>query len=349
MYVRVRGRITCTSIMTPNDSDNIRIKEIILRFLEGIATEEEVTILQSWLEENETNRQYFDEINNTFQASVTLHRFNHPMVENAWEKVSRTMEQAPTLPISRTRSYYLPVLKVAAAVTLVVITSVLLFEILRENNIQQRSIIVRNSGGNNTRILLPDSSTVWLNANSTIEYSPEFGKTFREVTLKGEAFFDVKKDNKAFIVRTDIMQVHVKGTRFNVEADKKNALIKTTLEEGKVELHVEGSNEFYTMAPGDQIILNTQLNNVVVQKVDPSDFTAWKEEKLIFDNVPLSEIISKLENRYKVKITIKSLRARHELLTLIIEREDLDEVLEMIKLSSQLQVKVENNEIILYE
>jgi transmembrane sensor len=335
--------------MTPQDSDHIRIKEIILRFLEGIATDEEITILQTWLEENEANRQYFDEVNNTFQASVTLHRFNHPMVENAWEKVSQTIEQAPTLPASRIRKLYFPILKVAAAITLLIVTSALLFEVLRENNLHQRGIIVRNSEGNNTRILLPDSSTVWLNANSIIEYSSEFGKTFREVTLKGEAFFDVKKDDKAFIVRTDNMQVHVKGTRFNVEADKKNAFIKTTLEEGKVELHVEGSNEFYTMTPGDQIILNTQLNNVEVKKVDPSDFSAWKEEKLIFDNVPLGEIITKLENRYKVKITIKSLRAKHELLTMIIERETLDEVLEMIKLSSQLQVKVERNEIILYE
>lgn len=335
--------------MTPKDPDYIPIKEIILRFLEGIATDEEVTILQSWLEENEANRHYFDEVNNTFQASVTLHRFNHPMVENAWEKVSNRIEQVPNLRISRSRHRYLSVLKIAASVCLLAVTGALLFKILPEKVARQQGTIVRNSEGNNTRILLPDSSTVWLNANSTIEYTPDFGKTFREVTLKGEAFFDVKKDSKAFIVKTDNMQVHVKGTRFNVEAYKKNELIKTTLEEGKVELHVEGSNKFFTMTPGDQIILNTQLNDVVVQKVNPSDFSAWKEEKLIFDNVPLSEIVAKLENRYKVKITINSLRAKHELLTMIVEQEDLDEVLEMIKLSSQLQVKMERNEIILYE
>lgn len=335
--------------MTPKNPDHIPVKEIILRFLEGIATDEEVAILQSWLEENEANRQYFDEVNNTFQASVTLHRINHPMVENAWEKVSNRIEQVPKLRISRSSSRYSPLLKIAASVCLLAVTGALLFKIFPEKVIRQQGTIVRNSEGNNTRILLPDSSTVWLNANSTIEYTPEFGRTVREVTLKGEAFFDVKKDSKAFIVKTENMQVHVKGTRFNVEAYKKNELIKTTLEEGKVELHVEGSDKFFTMTPGDQIILNTQLNDVVVQKVNPSDFSAWKEEKLIFDNVPLGEIVAKLENRYKVKITIKSLRAKHELLTMTVEQEDLDEVLEMIKLSSQLQVKVERNEIILYE
>lgn len=327
----------------------MRIKEIILRFLEGISTEEEATLLHEWLQESEANRQYFDEVNNTFQASVTLNRFNHPSVENAWSKVSKSIEQAPVRNISRTKSRVLLVLKIAASVCLLAVTGSLLLKILSENNVQQRSTIVRNSKVNNTRILLPDSSTVWLNANSTLEYTPEFGKTLREVTLKGEAFFDVKKDSKAFVVRTDNMQVHVKGTRFNVEAYKKNATVKTTLEEGKVELHVDGNNEFFTMKPGDQIILNTRLNNVIVQKVDPSDFSAWKEEKLVFDNTPLSEVITKLENRYKVSITIRSEKAKRERLSMIIEQEDIQEVLDLIKLSSRLQIKMEKNEIILFE
>ena len=327
----------------------MRIKEIILRFLEGISTDEEVTLLQTWLQESEANRQYFDEINNTFQASVTLNRFNHPSVENAWSKVSKSIEQAPVRNTSRSKSRVLLVLKIAASICFLVVSGSLLFKILSENNVQQQSTIVRNSKDNNTRILLPDSSTVWLNANSTLEYAPEFGKTLREVTLKGEAFFDVKKGSKAFIVRTDNMQVHVKGTRFNVEAYKKNGTVKTTLEEGNVELHVDGNNEFFTMKPGDQIILNTKLNNVIVQKVDPSDFSAWKEEKLIFDNTPLSEVIAKLENRYKVNITIKSEKAKSERLSMTIEQEDIQEVLDLIKLSSRLQIKTEKNEIILFE
>ena len=327
----------------------MRIKEIILRFLEGISTVEEVTLLQSWLEESEANRQYFDELNNTYQASVTLNRFNHPSVENAWSKVSKSIVQAPVRNISQTKSRVLLVLKIAASICFLVVTGALLFKILSENKIQQRSTIVWNSKVNNTRILLPDSSTVWLNVNSTLEYTPEFGQTLREVTLKGEAFFDVKKDSKAFVVKTDNMQVHVKGTRFNVEAYKKNATVKTTLEEGKVELHVDGNNEFFTMKPGDQIILNTKLNNVIVQKVDPSDFTAWKEEKLIFDNTPLSEVVAKLENRYKVNITIKSEKAKQERLSMTIEQEDIQEVLDLIKLSSRLRIKTENNEIILFD
>lgn len=336
--------------MTPQDpTEAPHIKEIILRFLEGIATDKEISILHKWLQENEANRKYFDEVNNTYQASVTLNRFNHPMVDTDWEKLtSRMREGTHQLPRKRTMPFVF--LKVAASISMLFVIGFLLWENFEKNNdVQKQGTIVRNSQRNNTRIVLPDGSTVWLNANSTIEYSPDFGQVFREVALKGEAFFDVKKDSKSFIVKTDNMQIHVKGTRFNVEANKRNGTVKTTLEEGKVELHVDGSDKFFTMTPGDQIILDTKLNDIKVQKVDPTDFSAWKEDKLIFDNTPLSEIAAKLENRYKVKITIKSAKAKRELVTMTIEQEDIEEVLEMIKLSSKLRIKMERNEIILYE
>lgn len=335
--------------MTPRNYMPVPMKEIILRFLGGNASSEEIGLLQSWLEESEANRQYFDEVNSTYQASITLTSLNHHKVDNAWRMLSQRLGQDPIVHAKRPKSRSVFVYKIAATVCLIIAAAALLFRIIPTSTEEQHATIVRNSKGNNTRILLPDSSTVWLNANSTLEYTNEFGNTTREVTLKGEAFFDVKKNNKAFIVKTDKIQVRVKGTRFNVEAYKKNATVKTTLEEGEVELHVGGSNKFYTMKPGDQIILNTQVNDVVVKKVNPFDVSAWKEDKLVFDNTPLSEVIAKLENRYKVNIKIDSKKALRERLSMTIEQEDIEEVLDLIKLSSRLQIKMEGNEIVLYE
>lgn len=323
------------------------IKPIILRFLEGVASEEDVEVLHQWLEKCEENRQYFEELNNTYQTSVTINRFSHGRLEHAWGKLLQQTTETSHRQAAKNHIHF--VLKIAAAITLLVATGSILYHFFGLNNLSQHGTIVRNSSGKNTRILLPDSSTVWLNANSTLEYNSKFDYTTREVTLKGEAFFDVKKDNKAFIVKTDKMQVYVKGTRFNVEAYKKNTTIKTTLEEGKVELHVDGTNEFFTMQPGDQAIFNMQLNNVVVRQVNPADFSAWKEDKLVFDNTPLKEIVARLENRFKVNITIRNAKAGSDRVSMTIEQETIEEVLELIKLSSQLRVKMEGNEIILYE
>ena len=210
-------------------------------------------------------------------------------------------------------------------------------------------MFVRNAEGTNTRIVLPDNSVVWLNTNSSLEYPPAFGNTAREVTLKGEAFFDIEKGSKPFIVKTGNVQVHVKGTRFNVQAYKEEDSVKTTLEEGRVELHIKGKDSFYVMNPGDQITLNTKVNDVVLRKVNPSNFSAWKEERLVFENTRLADIAARIENRYKVKISIAPSIGYRERLTMTIEHETLDEVLEMIRLSSRLKIKKDNNEITFYE
>ena len=63
------------------------MKEVILRFLGGNASSEEIVLLQTWLEESEANRQYFDEVNSTYQASITLNRLNHHKVGSENEGV----------------------------------------------------------------------------------------------------------------------------------------------------------------------------------------------------------------------------------------------------------------------
>jgi transmembrane sensor len=335
--------------ITPEDET---IKEVILRFLEGDATAEETAFLRRWLDQSETNRQYFDEVNTTFQATVTLNRFNHRKVDDAWTRLSQKIEAdklatlAPPAKIVRLH----PALKVAAAVLLLAVSGFLTYGLLpAQDEALPMASIVRSARGSNTRILLPDGSIVWLNANSTLEYPSQFGETSREVRLRGEGFFDVRKGIKPFIVHAEDLLVKVKGTRFNVEAYANAQTLKTTLEEGKVELQVADQQDVYTMKPGDQIVVNKKSAGITRTQVDPTDFSAWKEEKLVFDNVPLDNIVSKLENRYKVSILVESIGAKRERISMTVEHETLDEVLEMIRLSSQLRIKRERNKIILFE
>jgi transmembrane sensor len=338
--------------MTSPDNIPQNIQEIILRFLEGNASEDEAATLLTWLKEDKTNREYFDELNTAFQSSVTVNRVNHQKTDDAWKKLSESTEINKTLTrelsSNRSRTIY-TTLKIAASVCLLIISGFLVVYNLPTESILHPGTRVYTAIGNNTRVLLPDSSVVWLNVNSTLEYPSEFGSASRDVVLKGEAFFDVKKGSKPFTVRTDNFFIKVKGTRFNVEAFNNVPTVKTTLEEGKVELQVEGKNNIYTMTPGDQVILDTEQKAVTLKRVDPSNFSAWKEEKLVFDNTPLEDIISKLENRFRVKITIDSRLARRERISMTIEQENIDEVLDFIQLSSRLKIKKEKNEIIMFE
>lgn len=326
------------------------IEELITLFLERKASEEQLKVLDAWLKADKANRRYFDEINNRFQTSVTLRHISSK-TDDAWSKFSHRITSEERGQVIRPASLSfkpLTVLKIAASVCFILLSGFLLTKFVFKRSATE-DVAVQNIKETNRRIALPDGSVVWLNTNSIIEYPSSFGNTSRIVSLKGEAFFDIKKSSKAFIVTTDNLQIHVKGTKFNVQAYKNEPSVQTTLEEGKVELHLKGTDEFYIMEPGDQITLDKDLNNVTVKKVDPDNFTAWKEEQLVFDNTPLGDVIAKLENRYRANISAAGIIASRERLTMTIEDESLDEALELIQLSSHLKMKKEKNQIILYE
>ncbi|MEO5976911.1 MAG: FecR domain-containing protein [Chryseolinea sp.] len=328
------------------------IEEIITRFLEGESSDHDIDILHNWLHESVENRRYFDEINLAFQASITLNRFNQQRIDDGWRQLQgRILKgQGKSLqPLSVSNSICRNTYLIAASVTITLaVISYLLISSFDSIHTNQRTII-SSSKASNTHIILPDSSDVWLNVNSTLEYTNEFGRDSRVVILKGEAYFDIKKNQaKPFIVQTEDMDVRVKGTRFNVEAGVNGKTTRTTLEEGKVDLYVRRNNQSYVMKPGDQITIETDRSEVMHKKVNPSYFTAWKENILVFDNASLEEIIGKLENRYRVSISAdKSLLS--ERFTLTIEQESFDEVLVLIELSSSLKSKKKNGQIILYE
>ena len=336
--------------MIPQETPTEEIKQLILRFLEGEASDQDVSDLQVWLQESAGNRLYFDEVNNAYQASVTLHRFNQQKIDQAWSNLSSQLDTEQHVKevnffpgVSR-----FPFFKIAASISILLLSSFLIFWLLgkKENLL---NTIVQNNERNSIQIVLPDSSVVWLNSYSSLVYPTAFDKQSRDVILKGEAFFDVKKGKKPFIVHTQNMQVRVKGTRFNVEAYSNNPSAKTTLEEGKVEFSVNNSNKKYVLKPGEQIIFNAPLNKISLKKVKVANFLAWKEKQLVFDNAPLEEIIPKLENRFSVAISADDELATTERLSLTIENETLDEVLELVKLASRLKVKKEKGQIILYE
>ena len=326
------------------------IQEIITRFLEGHASEEDVETLYAWVQEGEANRHYFHEMNNTYQASVTLARYNQPKINAAWEQLAqdiqasgRTVEH-PALNRHPKASRFL---KIAASFSLLALAGTLLYFVSKEF-VTRQSTVVYNAGENNMRILLPDSSFVWLNRHSTLEYAPSFGTANREVRLKGEAFFDVRKNkNQPFIVKAENIQVLVRGTKFNVQAYTAEPSIKTTLEEGKIELYVNGMASHFVMRPGDQITLDTEANKVSRKKVNPADFSAWKEEQLAFDSAPLRDIILQLENRYKVNIVADSTVALDERMSITIENETLEEVLGLIQDVSTLRARRDGNNIVL--
>lgn len=203
--------------------------------------------------------------------------------------------------------------------------------------------------GSVSEMILPDGSVIFLNADSKIRYSIEGEKGIREVFLTGEAWFDVAKNNKKpFVVHTPFYDVNVTGTQFNVKAYETDKEVSTTLEEGQVIIQ---SSENYKLAevvvlkPGEQMVLNTETNAASIKTVNTKWFTSWKDNKLIFVNMNMKELIVLLERKYGVEIDVKS----NEILKLhfdgTIKNETIIEILEIMKKTLPIDYKIAGQKI----
>jgi ferric-dicitrate binding protein FerR (iron transport regulator) len=157
-------------------------------------------------------------------------------------------------------------------------------------------------------VVLPDGSHVKLNANSTLRIPAKWTTLGqREVWLDGEAYFSVKhtRNHQRFVVHlTDSTQVEVLGTEFIAFQRKRGT--RVALASGKVKFDIErtkGKHEVY-LKPGEMVENMDKASEYVKEKTDPATFSSWTEGKLVFDDVPLPEVLIVLEETYGLNITV---------------------------------------------
>lgn len=330
--------------MDLNKATPQEIEDLIVRFLRRETAAYEMRKLEEWLKQDPSHRVQFDEINAAYQA---LHgNYARKSPHDAWKSLSDKLEEKKEidLPVTRRYSYY----KIAASIALLLVSFAGIWKYSVSGNDYASSEMVAKAGDEKKQLILPDGTIVWLNADSYISYGKEFGIRNRNVSLTGEAFFDVAKTGVDFVVATHSMSIRVKGTRFNVSAFSDNNE-STTLEEGSVALTIKGQDQPIDMKPGDQVTFNEHSSEVTRKVVHAPSYSAWKEEELRFDNSSLKDVIDEIGKRYKVIISIESSTAGNEHLSMTIRNETLEEVLELITISSSLKYKVEGNQVKIYE
>ncbi|WP_091148798.1 FecR family protein [Mucilaginibacter pineti] len=156
-------------------------------------------------------------------------------------------------------------------------------------------------------IKLPDGTSVQLNNNSHLDYPDSFaGKTTREVTLSGEAYFDVKHDAAhPFIIHTGKITTTVLGTAFDISAYKANAKVTVTVSRGRV-LVQEADRTLAILTRNQQLRWTPDLSVPSKQEIDASTVTTWKDNDLIMDDITLAEAAGMVAKRYGVNILFKN-------------------------------------------
>lgn len=158
--------------------------------------------------------------------------------------------------------------------------------------------------GGEYQLKLADGTKVWINSESKLRYPVHFGADKRVVYLEGEAYFDVEKDKKKpFIVKTQGVDVKVLGTSFNVCSYSDEKEIQTTLVEGKVEvMNTKVKKERVILEPGYQARFKKNGAILTSQKVDVNLYTSWKDERFVFENIRLEDLLKRLARWYDVEI-----------------------------------------------
>jgi transmembrane sensor len=153
-------------------------------------------------------------------------------------------------------------------------------------------------------VKLPDGSFVILNENSELDYPDQFDGKTREVTLRGEAYFDIKHINsKAFIVHTGDISTTVLGTAFDIKAFPDQNDVVVTVTRGKVKI-ADKKKIYAVITPNQQVSINKENNQVAQLQVDAESVVAWKKLYLVLSDITLEDAALLIGNKYHVRITI---------------------------------------------
>ncbi|MCH4553058.1 FecR family protein [Aestuariibaculum lutulentum] len=192
------------------------------------------------------------------------------------------------------------------------------------------------------QIKLPDGTKVWLNSATSLEFPERFVGEQRVVTLKGEAYFDVTKSKRPFIVKTNSADITVLGTQFNVSSYEDDGYFSSTLVEGSIALNSNLKDQSSTiLAPGQRAVIEKMNPSIDVASVDTQVYTAWKEGKFYFERESLEQILVKMSRWYNVDVIIENESLKNETFTgVAYKNKPVDYLLNMISKTTKVNYKI---------
>lgn len=196
--------------------------------------------------------------------------------------------------------------------------------------------------GGKFSVVLADGSKVWLNASSSIKFPAEFVGNERRVEIKGEAYFEVAKDqSRPFYVRNGSSEIKVLGTHFNVMAYPDEYRSALTLLEGSVQFTKNGQSQL--LKPGKQIVYTETDTETKQQPADIEEVMAWKNDLFVFNNTSIDEIMKELMRWYDVKIKYEGEKPDISFTGVIPRNTNVSKVLKTLELTEDVVFGIENN------
>jgi hypothetical protein len=200
--------------------------------------------------------------------------------------------------------------------------------------------------GKRYKLKLSDKTIVHLNSKTTMKYPVEFSGKIRNVQLvSGEAFFEVAKNDKPFILNFGTSKIKVLGTKFNVKSYGVEKYEHVTLEEGSISLN-NSKNEIQ-MVPNQQVVIDKNDLSMKIEIVDAGLYSAWRTGFLNYKEEKLSAILSDLERQYDIKLFYQNQDVKSKKLSISINtNKNIKQILGAIEATGDVMFEMKNNNVI---
>lgn len=310
----------------------------LFRYVNRESTEQERIEVEKWINASEENRKIAEDFYELSFAVTSLQIIKRSAPRKALEKVNKRIQQ------KQIRRLYLFVQKVAVILVLPLLFLSGYFLLQPKEEAPVFYLETRMTPGMTGSTVLPDGTKIWLNSSSSLTYPNRFSGRTREVTLDGEAYFEVAGNaKKPFIVHTEHSSVKVLGTKFNIDAYRNNNFIATTLVEGSIEFNYQNKDDLsrtIVVKPNEQVYYDRKTSQARLGETYVPKDIAWKNGQIILRNTPLSDILWILSKRFNVEFIVKDPAFYRYSFTGVFTNQQIERVLEHFKRSSGMRYKV---------
>lgn len=320
--------------------DKDHIQHLIIRYLSKEASPDEESELLDWVFKDPSNQQYFNDWKQIWNGEpIAEPTFN---INEGLSRLNNAIDEAEVKHnVYRWR-------KLAASVSILLTVSFITYFAAQRLSADTASIVYQEQitkPGQRTTLTLNDGSTIILNANSSLKYPTEFKHCKREIFLMGEAFFQVAEDHtRPFIIHTGRLTTQVLGTSFNIQSSKKSVTVSVAT--GQVKVTDGDVNE--VIHPKEKIVYDFSIKRIAKLGTTLEHELAWKDNIIIFQDSPLSQVAFKLYEFYGVSVQFENENLKKCLITGKFSNKPIEVVLNAITFATGQHYRTTGNTITFY-
>lgn len=358
----------------PND----HIDPLLEQCLDGTASDAQYREAWEWVKSSQANRGYYYRMRDAWIAAGMLQPVAGRDIDANWSRLEKRINPSPVRRL-KPRPVIPQWMKIAAMMTIVFGLGMMVHALIggRQAGVQpQGAYTIVAPKGSKSQAVLADGTKVWLNAGSKLTFDAGFDRQARELSLTGEAYFEVAHNpGKPFLVHAAGVTVRALGTSFNVKAYPDENIIETTLVEGSVRIENDRQESrrfepvvmtpkqtvrFYKKEPEpsqQQVVQEATPQTAEpvqdIERVDVSEtantakYTSWKDKRWIFEGEDMGSLARKLERLYDVQINFEDESLKTYKLTGTLEEESIEQLLGAIRIAIPMDYRIEKNKVYL--